>query len=84
MTLFLTVSWLLWTCLFFGLARAVQESAMEHGVVPATWGDIRGESVDPCSCGWPACLKSQRTTGGCTRSTAVCLQTTGAPLSALT
>ena len=44
MTLFLTVSWLLWTCLFFGLARAVQESAMEHGVVPATWRDMRGES----------------------------------------
>lgn len=43
LTLFLTVSWLLWTCLFFGLARAVQESAMEHGVVPATWGDIKGE-----------------------------------------
>eukprot|EP00752_Nemacystus_decipiens_P005091 g4620.t1 len=42
MTLFLTVAWLLWTCLFFGLARAVQDSAMEHGVVPATWGDIKG------------------------------------------
>eukprot|EP00903_Cladosiphon_okamuranus_P014241 g13230.t1 len=41
-TLFLTVSWLLWTCLFFSFGRAVQESAMEHGVVPATWGDIRG------------------------------------------
>lgn len=43
MTLFVTVSWLLWTCLFFGVARAVQESAMEHGVVPATWADIKGE-----------------------------------------
>lgn len=49
MTLFVTVSWLLWTCLFFSLARAVQESAMEHGVVPATWGDIKGEFIYiPC------------------------------------
>lgn len=56
MTLFLTVSWLLWTCLFFGLARAVQESAMEHGVVPATWGDIKGELDGFCLQFFVACF----------------------------
>ncbi|CAM9690009.1 unnamed protein product [Pylaiella littoralis] len=42
LTLVVIACWLLWTCLFFGLARAVQASALEHGVVPASWSDIKG------------------------------------------
>lgn len=47
LTLVVIACWLLWTCLFFGLARAVQASALEHGVVPASWSDIKGEGTHP-------------------------------------
>ncbi|CBJ29989.1 conserved unknown protein [Ectocarpus siliculosus] len=55
LTLLIIALWLLWTCLFFGLARAVQQSALEYGVLPVSWGDIRGLiSKGLFRPGWPS------------------------------